>query len=179
MNKISNILVVVFIFLVVLLSFISVNFYNQNKDQSKMINSLKKENENLKNEAINQNTQETSNSTEYNNIIVITSDDFDEKIANKETFAILMTQTSCGHCKEFKPILNSVLEENNLFFYELDLQQTSSTARIKIINNLNLTSTPTLIFYEKGVELTKDTRLIGNKSKEKLESHLKEIGYLQ
>ena len=58
----------------------------------------------------------------YSNIISITPSNLEEKINNKETFIVVITQTGCMHCENYLPEFNRTLKELQLEAYQLMLQ---------------------------------------------------------
>ena len=47
-------------------------------------------------------------------LVKIKFSDLEEKVKNKESFILVVTQESCSHCAQYKPILKEVLLEYNL-----------------------------------------------------------------
>lgn len=79
-----------------------------------------------------------------------------EKINNKEDFALVITQTGCGHCTTFHNMLNEYLPDHNVIVYEvlLDWDNDKEGAQ-KALAELeaqfpDFTGTPDLYYMEKG-----------------------------
>lgn len=124
-----------------------------------------------------------NNKTEEENkhLITITFSELKEKINNKETFILLISQEQCSHCAEYKPILKKVLAKHDVYAYELKLDKPKlskkETAELKDIANTS--GTPTTIFIENGEETNTSTRLVGTKTSSEIENRLKALGYIK
>ena len=88
---------------------------------------------------------------EYANIHKIDYKTFNEMIANKETFVIVISQTSCSHCIAYKPIFDETLREHNIKGYELDLQVANKTDLEDFLETYPVEGTPTTMIFTKGV----------------------------
>ena len=102
-----------------------------------------------------------------------------EKCENKESFILVISQTTCSHCAEYKPRIKKVLAKYEItgYYIEKDLLSEEETAELANIANIN--GTPTTVFIENGEEGSTTTRLIGAKSVEAIESRLKAMGYIK
>ncbi len=61
-----------------------------------------------------------SNTSQYSNLKMISVNDLKTNMKNESRIVLVVTGTTCGHCKNYKPILNMVLAENKLNAYEID-----------------------------------------------------------
>lgn len=115
-----------------------------------------------------------------NNLINITGNELLEKLENKDTFILLVSQEGCSHCEEYKPILNRVLVEYNINAYELDLTKLREDKDLynKVTAIFNTQGTPTTIFINDGEEKTVINRLIGSTTYNSLIEKLKERGFI-
>lgn len=111
-----------------------------------------------------------------NNIETIIGSDLVEKLNQKETFILLVSQDGCSHCEEYKPILNRVLEENNKTAYEIEWKEIRNHDKLKNLFNIN--GTPTTIFINDGIEKTTINRLVGSTTYNDLKNKLKERGFI-
>lgn len=112
-------------------------------------------------------------------LIELTFDELQEKVNNKDTFILVLTQTTCSHCLEYKPVLKEVLTEYDIIAYEIstDKLDKKQTAMLKDIANAS--GTPTTVFIENGVEKNTSNRLVGSASPSKIVSRLKALGYIE
>ncbi len=107
----------------------------------------------------------------YNDVI--------EKIENKEKFVLLLSQTTCAHCKDFKPKLRSVARKYKLTVYYLETNLLSDKESEELKKHFNFEGTPTTVFVEDGMEATAANRINGDVSKEKIISKFKSNGYIK
>lgn len=122
-----------------------------------------------------------------NGIVSITGEELLTKLENKETFILVVTQDGCTHCEKYKPILNRVLTENNIYAYELDLRKVKQNESEEIENEIAKTfgtkaqgfGTPTTIFINDGIEKTTINRLVGSLNYNALKERLKERGFIK
>lgn len=102
-----------------------------------------------------------------------------EKINNKDTFVLLISQTTCSHCLEYKPKLETVAnkEKINIYYIEYDLLSKEDTENFN--KYISFSGTPTTVFFTSGEEKTAATRINGSASIEKIESKLKSNGFIK
>ncbi len=115
---------------------------------------------------------------DYKSVINIDLASFKEKVANKEKFVLVVTQTGCSHCLAYLPVLEEIGEEYKLTFYDINMTDLSDEDKIEFNKLVRISGTPTTIFYTDGEEQSTTTRLVGEKSKEKIISRLKSEGYI-
>lgn len=116
---------------------------------------------------------------EDKHLVELTFEELQQKVDNKETFILLISQTTCSHCMEYKPILKSVLAKYDITAYviELDTLSTEDKGRLKDIANVS--GTPNTIFIEEGTEKNTSQRLSGEVTESKLVNRLKALGYIK
>lgn len=115
---------------------------------------------------------------DYKSVVNIDLAGFKEKVANKEKFVLVVTQTGCSHCLAYLPVLEEIGEEYKLTFYDINMTDLSDEDKIEFNKLVRISGTPTTIFYTDGEEQSTTTRLVGEKSKEKIISRLKSEGYI-
>lgn len=102
-----------------------------------------------------------------------------EKIENKETFILVVTASECGHCNQYKPTLKKVLKEHELYAYEIQNDKLDKEG-INFLNSVaTISGTPTTVFIVDGAEYSTMNRIVGNTTKDKIESRLKTMGYIK
>ena len=103
-----------------------------------------------------------------------------EKIENDESFVLLISQTTCGHCKSYKPKLEAVANEYKLSVYYIDVDLLSEDEYNELNSHLSFSSagTPLTLFLKNGEETTVATRIKGDASKEKIERKLKSNDFI-
>ena len=101
-----------------------------------------------------------------------------EKVENKESFVLLLSQTTCSHCMEFKPKLAKVAKQYKMELYYIEVNLLDEKEREKFKEYFSYDATPTTIFVKEGVEATSANRINGNVSEEKIISKLKSNGFI-
>ncbi len=106
-------------------------------------------------------------------------DELEEKVANKESFILVISQTTCSHCAEYKPRMKKVLAKYEItgYYIEKDLLNEEEEARLN--NIANISGTPTTVFIVDGEEPSSTTRITGAKTADAIESRLKAMGYIK
>ena len=63
-------------------------------------------------------------------LVELSYNELEKKLNNKDTFILVITQTKCSHCAQYKPVLKEVLYEYNLKAYEIDQEKLSKKEHI-------------------------------------------------
>ena len=90
-------------------------------------------------------------------------------INNKDLTIIVISSSTCSSCIAYKEVLINSLNDYNINYYILDLNKVSNTYKKQILEEYNISGTPTTLVYKKGELLTKE---IGYKDLESLEKIL-------
>lgn len=115
---------------------------------------------------------------EDKHLVEINFNELVEKTNNKESFILLVSQTECSHCLEFKPTFKKVLAKYDITAYNIELDKLSKEEKTKLKDIANVTSTPTTVFIEDGEEKSTSQRLVGTVNEDKVISRLKALGYI-
>ncbi len=118
------------------------------------------------------------NSKAYQSVEELNLATLKDKINNKDKFVLVVTQTGCSHCVAYLPILEEVGEDYKLKFYDINITNLSDDEKTEFNKIVRISGTPTTIFYVDGEEVSTSSRLVGEKSKEKIISRLKSEGYI-
>ena len=105
--------------------------------------------------------------------------EYHKLIENKETFILEVMKTGCTYCEKLKPKLEKVAKEYNLEIKVINVAKLSDDEKDTFNTETGVDGTPTIIFYTKGVEKTKASRINGNVSEEKIISKLKANGIIE
>ncbi len=116
--------------------------------------------------------------TKETKIIPLTVSELEQKINNKDTFMLVISQTGCSHCEQYLPELDRALSEVNLNAYELNITGLNETNTNTLAKYVSYSGTPTTIFFTNGVEKTTLNRIIGYTSKAKILERLKSLGFV-
>lgn len=183
----KNIVIIILIVLVITSISLSLFFYNDLKKEYTSLKEKVEEQEKTsssydkvpeKKEEENNREEENTSNQGYSHITPINYETFLNKITQKENFILVVTQTYCSHCHDFKPVINKVLKEQELIAYELDLQTLTPEERKATAEIINVSGTPTTLFFENGEENI-TYRLVGSVSEETIINHLKEAHYIR
>ena len=105
-------------------------------------------------------------------------DEVMEKIQNKESFILLVSQTTCSHCKEYKPAFRKILKKNKLTAYYIEYDLLSKEEKKEFVKYINFDSTPVTVFLKNGEESTTANRIVGAREEEYIIGKLKSNGYI-
>ena len=111
-------------------------------------------------------------------LIKLEYDEVMEKIENKESFILVVSQTTCPHCSEYKPVISKVLKDNDLIAYYVEFDTFSDDEKKEFNSIINFDSTPMTVFLKNGEESTVANRINGDASKDKIEKKLKSNGFI-
>ncbi len=118
-----------------------------------------------------------SENTAQTKLINIKVSDLETKIANKETFILVISQTGCSHCEQYLPELDRTLKELNIEANVLNITNLNTDEKITLSKYANFSGTPTTLFFTEGEEKTSLNRIIGYASKAKIKERLASLGY--
>lgn len=118
------------------------------------------------------------NSKSYQSIEEINLTTLRDKINNKDKFVLVVTQTGCSHCTAYLPVLEEIGEEYKLKFYDINMTNLADEEKTEFNSLVRISGTPTTIFYTDGEEKSTSTRLVGEKTKDKIITRLKSEGYI-
>lgn len=102
-----------------------------------------------------------------------------EKIENKDSFVLCVSQTTCSHCMEYKPKLKEIANKYKLNIYYIEANLLKPEEEKKIKSYVNYSSTPTTIFIKNGEEKTAASRIEGSTSKDNVIRKLKSNGFIK
>lgn len=110
----------------------------------------------------------------------ITYEEIIEKIDNKDSFVLLISQTTCTHCASYKPKLEDVANEYKINIYYIDIDLLEEDEYDELNSRLSFASsgTPLTIFLKNGEEKTVANRIKGDSSSDKIIKKLKSNGFI-
>lgn len=125
------------------------------------------------------NNQNNNNNQKEGYLVEVTFEEIKEKINDKEDFVIVLSQTTCSHCAEYKPILKQVAKSKNIIIYYIDFDKYEDQAD-EIIEFFNFDGgTPTTFFFKEGKEISIMNRLRGTTSEQKVIAALEKFEYIE
>lgn len=115
-----------------------------------------------------------------NNLVSINYDEIMEKVNNKESFVLCISNTECTHCNDYKPKLKKVANKYNvkIYYTDVDLFNDEDYNDFKVNFSFD-GGTPITIFIINGEERTTATRINGDVSIEKIINKLKKNGFIE
>ena len=123
-----------------------------------------------------------------NHITDISYSEYLDVINSDEYNVILLTTSTCSHCKDYKPYVNYVCDDNNLLVYNLDISKLSYDEYIEIHDKYSATKdsygekdipsipTPVTIITKNGEEVTS---ILGDIKESGFQSLLKKYGVIK
>ena len=112
-------------------------------------------------------------------LVELNMNELREKIENKDSFILVITQTTCSHCAEYKPVLKKVLHKYDIVGYFIEEDKLSKQELGELKEIANVSGTPQTIFITEGQEESTSTRLSGNQQESQIISRLKAMGYIK
>ena len=109
----------------------------------------------------------------------ISYQEYKELINNKETFILEIMRTDCSACINFKPKLESVANEYKVEVKYINTDNLTDEEVDKLYIDTGISGTPTVIFYNEGIEKTKSSRINGSVSTDKIISKFKTNGFIK
>lgn len=102
-----------------------------------------------------------------------------KKINNKESFVLVITQTTCSHCATYKPKVEKIANDYRIKIYYMEVDLLDNTQRTAFSKIIHYDGTPTTVFFVDGEEKTAATRINGDASSEKIIKKLKSNGFVK
>jgi len=101
----------------------------------------------------NGNSVDNETTAEPGKVEKITTAQLVEKMNQKEDFALVFTQTTCGHCQAFLSIMDVYMKDHNVLLYDMVLDEEpdvdAALAQLKTVFP-DFTATPDVYCVEKG-----------------------------
>lgn len=121
----------------------------------------------------------TGCSSTKKHITEINLEEFKEKIANKESFALYIGNEDCTHCNSYKPVLEKVLDDYNIDIYHLNNRKLDDDELSEFKTYIGISGTPTVAFIEEGEEETALNRITGEATRDETIEKFKTNGYIK
>ena len=103
-----------------------------------------------------------------------------EKVANKENFILVITQTTCSHCFTYKPKVKETAKDYNVNVYFISLDLEKEADKKAFLKEFNFSgATPTTIFIKNGTEDSVLNRIVGDVNKKKIIEKFKKMGFIE
>jgi len=112
-------------------------------------------------------------------LVEIKYDQLIQKIDNHEDFVLVISQTTCSHCADYKPKIAKVAKKYKLEMYYIEVNLLDEEERNEFKKYFNYSGTPQTIFVVDGYEKTAANRINGDTSTDKIISKLKSNGFIK
>lgn len=104
---------------------------------------------------------------------------YHELLNNKETFILEIMRTDCSACISFKPRITEVANKYKIEIKYINTDHLSEEEYEKLYDETGVTGTPTVIFYNNGVEETISSRINGSISTDRIITKFKANGFIE
>ena len=113
------------------------------------------------------------------NLISLNYKQVQEKAKKEDSFILIVSQTTCSHCAEYKPKIQSIAKKYNIDIYYIDYDLENTDNRDTFLNEYKLDgSTPITLFIKKGKQTNIFDRIEGDVSEKRVINKLKELKYI-
>lgn len=121
----------------------------------------------------------TKNKKDTSLVTFITMSTLKEKLENKDSFVLILSQDGCSHCEAYLKTVDKVISKYNVTIYDLNLSKLNNAQKNELSSLFSISGTPTTVFITEGEEKTSLNRIIGELEKDKLTQKLKNLGYIK
>ena len=104
--------------------------------------------------------------------------EYQELLKNKETFILEVMRTDCSACISFKPKITQVANDYKIEIKYINTDHISDKEKEELFADTGISGTPTILFYNDGVEKTVSSRINGSVSVDKIISKFKANNFL-
>lgn len=113
------------------------------------------------------------------NLIELNVDEVIEKVNNKDSFVLCISQTTCSHCASYKPKLEKISKDYGIEIFYIDIDKYSNEKQQEFKKHVSFDkSTPVTAFIKNGEEATASNRIFGDVSYDKIVTKLKNNGFI-
>ena len=109
----------------------------------------------------------------------ITYKEYLSLIDKKASFPLVVGSSTCSACALFKPTMEKFISKYQVDVRYIDLSKLSEDDKNKLLSDLNVKSTPTTLFIEKGEQTSVYYRLVGSETFSNVVDSFKKRGYIK
>ena len=124
------------------------------------------------------NLDDSSINNESNYFKDLSVNGFVSLVDNKDDFILVISQTWCSHCTNYKPKVENVANRNKVVVYYIEYNMLSENDKNIFNGYIEFSGTPTTVFFKDGVEVV-DARIYGNTTEDKIESVFRDNDYIK
>lgn len=114
----------------------------------------------------------------YNTYVEVSYDELQEKINNKDSFALVIGSNTCSACANYKKNMEEVIKDYQIEIFYLDCDKLSDEQDSKLYSKYVINATPTTIFIKDGEEESTYDRIIGASGYSDIVKNLKKHGII-
>lgn len=120
------------------------------------------------------------NYTNESKLIELNVDEVIEKVNNKETFVLCISQTTCSHCASYRPKLDKISKQYDIELFYIDIDKYGQDGETELKKYISFDgSTPVTAFIKNGEEPTASNRIFGDSSYDKIVEKLEKNGFIK
>ena len=114
------------------------------------------------------------------NLISLNYNEISNKAKKEESFILIVSRSTCSHCAEYKPKIESIAKKYNIDIYYTDYDLDTKDNQEKFLDEYKLDgSTPITIFIKDGKQTNLFDRIEGDVSKETAIEKFKKLGFIK
>ena len=103
-----------------------------------------------------------------------------KKIENKDSFILIVSQSTCTHCASYKPKVEIIAKKHKLNIYYIDYDLEKDKTKEKFLEEYDLDgSTPITLFIKKGKQTSIFDRIEGDISDTKVIEKFKKMRFIK
>ena len=157
------------------------NDLESNEDGNNNLNSDNQDDNNdiyVDEDSNDNNIDNSSINNESNYFKDLSINDFVNLVDNKENFILVISQTWCSHCTNYKPKVEKVANNNKVVVYYIEYNMLSENDKNIFNGYVEFSGTPTTVFFRDGLEVI-GARINGDTSEDRIESIFRDNGYIK
>ncbi len=114
------------------------------------------------------------------NLISLNYNEITNKAKKEESFILIVSRSTCSHCAEYKPKVESIAKKYNIDIYYTDYDLDTKDNQEKFLDEYKLDgSTPITIFIKNGKQTNLFDRIEGDVSKKTAIEKFKKLGFIK
>ena len=121
----------------------------------------------------------SSNNKNKEYLVGLTYAEFQEKLENKESFILCVSQTTCSHCASYKPKLKEVASEYKTNIYYTDIDTYSTSDKDAFDKEYSIDGTPTTLIFIDGKEESIMNRISGDVDKDTVINTMNKYNFIK
>ena len=108
----------------------------------------------------------------------ISYDEYVKLKENNDTFPLVIGRETCSACAMFKGTMEKFIQKYGVDVRYIDISKLSDEESKLLTSEMNITSTPTTVFFKDGEQTSVYYRIVGAGSMDSVVEAYKRMGYL-